>query len=79
MPIEDSDLMMKILAQRGHALVASPDLVEKIGAVRVPAGIDWVMLPGKAPGHSLVKVTSCRAGGSHHSVDVQVYRPRSSG
>jgi hypothetical protein len=31
MPIEDSDLMMKILAQRGHALVASPDLAEKAG------------------------------------------------
>ena len=40
MPIEDSDLMMKILAQRGHALVASPDLVEKIGAVRVPADLN---------------------------------------
>jgi len=51
----------------------------EIARGRVPAGIDWVMLPGKAPGHSLVKVTSCRAGGSHHSVDVQVYRPRSSG
>ena len=46
---------------------------------RVPAGIDWVMLPGAAPGRSLVKVTSCRAGGLDHSVDVQVYRPRSSG
>ena len=51
----------------------------EIARGRVPAGIDWVMLPGAAPGHSLVKVTSCRAGGSHHSVDVQVYRPRSSG
>jgi hypothetical protein len=51
----------------------------EIARGRVPAGIDWVMLPGAAPGHSLVKVTSCRAGGLHHSVDVQVYRPRSSG
>jgi hypothetical protein len=51
----------------------------EIARGRVPVGIDWVMLPGKAPGHSLVKVTSCRAGGLHHSVDVQVYRPRSSG
>ena len=39
-PIEDSDLMMKILAQRGHALVASPDLVEKAGAIRVPADLN---------------------------------------
>jgi hypothetical protein len=51
----------------------------EIARGRVPAGIDWVTLPGAAPGHSLVKVTSCRAGGLHHSVDVQVYRPRSSG
>ena len=51
----------------------------RIARGHVPAGIDWVMLPGAAPGHSLVKVTSCRAGGLHHSVDVQVYRPRSSG
>jgi len=40
MPIEDSDLMMKILAQRGNALVASPDLVAKAGAVRVPADLN---------------------------------------
>jgi len=40
MPIEASDLMMKILAQRGHALVASPDLVEKVGAVCVPADLN---------------------------------------
>ena len=40
MPIEASDLMMKILAQRGHGLVASPRLVEKVGAVRVPADLN---------------------------------------
>ena len=40
MPIEDSDLMMKILAQSGHALVASPDLVEKAGVIRVPADLN---------------------------------------
>ena len=51
----------------------------EIARGRVPAGIDWVVLPGAAPGRSLVKVTSCRAGVLHHSVDVQVYRPRSSG
>jgi hypothetical protein len=51
----------------------------EIARGRVPAGIDWVVLPGAAPGRSLVKATSCRAGGLHHSVDVQVYRPRSSG
>ena len=32
--------MMKIMAQRGHALVASPDLAEKAGAVRVPADLN---------------------------------------
>ena len=40
LPIEDSDLVMKILAQRGHALVASPDLAEKAGAIRVPADLN---------------------------------------
>jgi len=39
MPIEDSDLMMKILAQRGHALVASPDLADKAGEVLVPGDL----------------------------------------
>jgi DNA-binding transcriptional LysR family regulator len=40
MPIESSDLMMKILAQRGNALVASPDLIAKAGVVRVPADLN---------------------------------------
>jgi DNA-binding transcriptional LysR family regulator len=40
MPIEDSDLMMKVLALRGHALVASPDLVKRAGSVRVPADLN---------------------------------------
>ena len=39
MPIEASDLIMKILAQSGHALVASPALAEKAGAIRVPADL----------------------------------------
>jgi len=51
----------------------------EIARGHVPAGIDWVVLPGAAPGSSLVKVTSCRVGGLKRSVDVQVYRPRSSG
>ena len=55
-----------------------------IGPFTIPvingdASVGATMLPGAAPGHSLVKVTSCRAGGLDHSVDVQVYRPRSSG
>ena len=51
----------------------------EIARGHVPAGIDWVVLPGAAPGSSLVKVTSCRVGGLKRSVDVQVYRPPSSG
>jgi hypothetical protein len=53
--------------------------IREIAQGRVPAGIDWVILPGAAPGRSLVKVTSCRAGFLHHPVDVQVYRPGASG
>jgi DNA-binding transcriptional LysR family regulator len=40
LPIEASDLMMKVLAQSGHALVASPALIEQSGAVRVPADLN---------------------------------------
>jgi len=40
MPIEDSDLMLKTLAQSWHALVASPNLAEKTGAIRVPADLN---------------------------------------
>jgi DNA-binding transcriptional LysR family regulator len=39
MPIEDSDLMMRVLAQSGHALVASPNVAEKVGTIRVPADL----------------------------------------
>jgi DNA-binding transcriptional LysR family regulator len=40
LPIEGSDLMMKVLAHRGHALVASPDLVNRAGSIRVPADLN---------------------------------------
>jgi DNA-binding transcriptional LysR family regulator len=40
LPIEDSDLMMKVLAQGEHALVASPDLVKSAGSIRVPADLN---------------------------------------
>jgi DNA-binding transcriptional LysR family regulator len=40
LPTENSDLMMKVLSQSGHALVASPDLAEKAGAIRVPADLN---------------------------------------
>jgi DNA-binding transcriptional LysR family regulator len=39
-PIESSDLMMKVLAQPGHALVAGPDLVKIAGSIRVPADLN---------------------------------------
>jgi DNA-binding transcriptional LysR family regulator len=39
-PIEDSHLMMKVLARGGHALMASPDLVKKAGAIQVPADLN---------------------------------------
>lgn len=41
-PIEDSDLVMRVLADRGHRLVASPGLVERQGQPRVPSELsDW--------------------------------------
>lgn len=38
MPIEDSDLMLKVLAERGQALVASPDFIRS-WAIEVPADL----------------------------------------
>ena len=33
-PIEDSDLVMRVLADRGHRLVASPDLISRLDVRR---------------------------------------------
>ena len=40
MPIENSELMMKVLAQSGNALVASPNLAGGAGEIRVPADLN---------------------------------------
>lgn len=48
-PLEDSDLALRVLAERGQCLVASPRLVERAGAApRVPA--DLAALPSIALG-----------------------------
>lgn len=36
-PLDDSDLVLKVLAQRSQCLVASPSLLQRHGAVAVPA------------------------------------------
>lgn len=36
-PFEDSDLVMRVLADRGHRLVASPELVARMGNPQAPA------------------------------------------
>ncbi|MFY2735684.1 LysR family transcriptional regulator [Pseudocitrobacter faecalis] len=36
-PFEDSDLVMRVLADRGHRLVASPELVARMGKPQAPA------------------------------------------
>lgn len=38
-PLEDSDLVMRVLADRAQGLVASPALVERFGLPRVPADL----------------------------------------
>lgn len=44
-PLEDSDLVMRILADRAQGLVASPRLVTQFGLPRVPADLgDWPSL-----------------------------------
>ncbi|KGR97880.1 LysR family transcriptional regulator [Burkholderia sp. ABCPW 111] len=47
-PLEDSDLVLRVLAERGQCLVASPRLLERAGAPRVPA--DLAALPSLALG-----------------------------
>lgn len=42
-PLEDSDLVLRVLADRGQCLVASPALLERSGTPRVPA--DLTRLP----------------------------------
>ncbi len=47
-PLEDSDLILRTLADRGQCLVASPKLLAEYGTPEVPA--DLVGLPSLAPG-----------------------------
>jgi len=47
-PLADSDLVMRVLADRGQCLVASPALLEQFGAPLLPA--DLVPLPSLALG-----------------------------
>jgi DNA-binding transcriptional LysR family regulator len=46
-PLEDSDLVMRLLSDRGQCLVASPSLLDKTGAPQNPA--DLANLPRCAP------------------------------
>ncbi|WES70125.1 LysR family transcriptional regulator [Superficieibacter sp. HKU1] len=51
-PFDDSDLVMKILADRGHCLVASPALVQKMGKPQSPADLSqWPGLSMSAGKH----------------------------
>ncbi|EFB5188776.1 LysR family transcriptional regulator [Escherichia albertii] len=38
-PIEDCDLVMRVLADRGHQLVASPELISRLGRPQAPSGL----------------------------------------
>lgn len=49
-PIEDSDLVMRILANRNQCLVASPALIARMGFPRTPADLaDWPSLAHGGP------------------------------
>ena len=51
-PIEDSELILKILSERSLILIASPALVEKYGVVNHPSELtDWPSLGLGAPQH----------------------------
>ena len=50
LPLEDSDLVLRILSDRGTALVAGPDLVARHGVPKVPADLeDWPTLAHGTP------------------------------
>lgn len=52
-PIEDSDLVMRILANRSQCLVASPALLTRLGLPNMPAGLaDWPSLAHGDPQES---------------------------
>src|SRR6185436_12332180 len=38
-PLDDSDLVMRVLGDRGQCLVSSPSLLERLGAPAVPADL----------------------------------------
>jgi DNA-binding transcriptional LysR family regulator len=47
-PFDDSDLVLRVLADRGHCLVASPQLIERMGKPRMPSELsEW---PGLSMG-----------------------------
>ena len=47
-PFDDSDLELRVLADRGHCLVASPQLIERMGKPRMPSELsEW---PGLSMG-----------------------------
>ncbi|MGD9946533.1 MAG: LysR family transcriptional regulator [Burkholderiaceae bacterium] len=49
-PLQDSDLILRVLAERGQCLVASPALVRRHGAPHAPADLaDWPSLAQGAP------------------------------
>jgi DNA-binding transcriptional LysR family regulator len=51
-PFEDSDLVMRVLADRGHRLVASPTLVQRMGTPGAPAALsEWPGLSSGAGKH----------------------------
>lgn len=47
-PFDDSDLVLRVLADRGHCLVASPELIQRMGKPSVPA--DLTTWPGLSMG-----------------------------
>ena len=47
-PFDDSDLVLRVLADRGHCLVASPELIARLGMPKVPSELSaW---PGLSMG-----------------------------
>ncbi len=54
-PFDDSDLVMRVLADRGHRLVASPSLIARMGRPQVPSELSaW---PGLSLGPAGISIS----------------------
>lgn len=68
-PFDDSDLVLRVLADRGHCLVAGPTLIERMGNPAMPSELsEWPGLSMGAGKHLHKWELSGPEGESRHSL-----------